>query len=90
MEGENAPVLGNDSNANAFTEVGDVIEKELASGITLAQAQQLSEKLYAFVRENNHLISQGDNGGREDYLFMADALRGAIQRMSTSTAIPQT
>jgi hypothetical protein len=83
--------LGNDSNANAFTQVGDaIIEKELASGITLAQAKHLSEKLYAFVSENNHLISQADNSGREDYLFMADALRVAIQRMNTTTAIPQT
>ncbi len=71
-------------------EDGDVDEKDPKPIITLAQAKDMSEKLFAFVGENCALVKQDGTKLCADYVGMADTLRFTIQRMSASRNTRQT
>ena len=59
------------------------------ASLNLAQAKEVSEKLFAFVCENKTLVTRVGTS-RSDFVEIADALRVAIQRMATSTNSRQT
>jgi len=72
-------------------EDGDVDDKDPKPTITLAQAKDMSEKLFAFFGENCALVKQASSSKlNADYVDMADTLRLTIQRMSSSCTTRQT
>jgi hypothetical protein len=56
-------------------EDGHVDDKDPKPTITLAQAKDMSEKLFAFVSENCALVKQAGTKLNADYVDMADTLR---------------
>jgi hypothetical protein len=78
-------VLESEENAISIWEGGDVDEKDPPPLLTLSQAKDVSEKLFAFVSENCALVKQAGTRMHADYVDMADTIRFAIQRMSKST-----
>jgi hypothetical protein len=83
-------MLEGETNAIKLCEVGEVDDKEPSPTMSLAQAKDMTEKLFNFVSENNLLIIQAGTSRSADYVGMADALRFAIQRMNISKATRQT
>ncbi len=65
-------------------------DKEPSPTLSLAQAKDMTEKLFNFVSENNLLIIQARTSRSADYIGMADALRFVFQRMNISKATRQT
>ncbi len=63
---------------------GDDDEKDPAPTTTLAQANDMSKKLFAFVSENYALLKQAGTKLNLDYVDMVDTKRFVILRMSTS------
>lgn len=78
-------LLEGEEHAITLREDGDVDEREPPPSLTLSQAKEVSEKLFAFVSENCALVTQAGTSMHADYVAMADTLRFAIQRMLTSS-----
>lgn len=90
-EDEDEPsMLEGETNGIKLCEVGQVDDKEPSPTLSLAQAKDMTEKLFNFVSENNLLIIQAGTSRSADYVSMADTLRFAIQRMNISKATRQT
>jgi len=83
-------VLESEEHAITLREAGDVDDKEPPPPLTLIQAKDMSERLFAFVSDNCALVTQAGTRMHADYVDMADTLRFAIQRMSTSNNTRQT
>ena len=75
-------MLEGETNVIKLIEEDEVDNKEHALTLTLAQAKDLTEKLFYLVSEDNLLIIQAGTSRSADYMSMAVTLRFSINRMN--------
>jgi hypothetical protein len=82
-------VLGNEYGTIDVVVEGDTNDADPPPMLTLAQARDVSDRLFAFVTANTEHIERAGQSMGYDYVGVADTLRFAISRMQTTSSARQ-
>ena len=71
-------LLEGEEHAITLREDGDVDDRDPPPSLTLSQAKEVSENLFAFVSEHCALVTQAGTSMHDDYVAMADTFADAL------------